>query len=781
MLEEQKDNAINISGKQGKNVEPLLQQEEKISELLRGPDIETQLYAAKYRRIATDSWSAIGTLPNFLFPNDLPPELWQKLCNLHGNRVTALGELGENLVQRCLSIRQTKEEIDTLTTQEQARRFTSEALPLLEAAQCFVRKAGGLIPHIRSQLPKYAKSMFGRMIQEVPGGNDHLFDSPFKTFHTLNAGLIAFTIPESEAGTVFNLSGFLATYRMAKGNSPKGSGEQEVVEQAAVDKGEENHFGDNRDGVEPTSSDIWVMAPPLRTTGIMIEVLDEIDSLSERVKKRIAHELSQGEWDLNDLSSLPSQQQDLFHLLTTNSLMKLETVDGATLQASLSIPLTSPQIALEVAQELSTICSKYSQVADSICGTFSTDSKADVEKTDHIRLWLKIAFKESMEEGDGVIAFFSKPPQVEAIHPFSELSEALLRVPSNGSAYRMLLIQSTQNQVHGVSSDVQSQIDQLISCSNTFSLACISASSREQGDEQEGKSSASLRIHLLETKSFKELGEYQLETQVAGTLVRQRLLYRFGIESAYRVPQTGSLYRTPPFLSIQAEMLCEQEISLELQSLLRRIGVGTLDLTLNDKQFILDTLKSLSDIADKITDALPHGNDAKEYRLSYTPPQMVLVQMGRVIPVPANVVIEDPSGHVLYSGELNGVSEHNSIFMIIRNMQVLKSISEVFIDACTESFRQFENLDVAFMYNHLSLHRVRITKSLFDTMYELAKSFEVLELEGLSADRLFSQLVSQTEWKNIFEVGQREDGIRLLYQSDRPMKDRKIYDGLELP
>jgi hypothetical protein len=66
-------------------------------------------------------------------------------------------------------------------------------------------------------------------------------------------------------------------------------------------------------------------------------------------------------------------------------------------------------------------------------------------------------------------------------------------------------------------------------------------------------------------------------------------------------------------------------------------------------------------------------------------------------------------------------------------------------------------------------------------MYELAKSFEVLELEGLSADRLFSQLVSQTEWKNIFEVGQREDGIRLLYQSDRPMKDRKIYDGLELP
>jgi hypothetical protein len=192
-------------------------------------------------------------------------------------------------------------------------------------------------------------------------------------------------------------------------------------------------------------------------------------------------------------------------------------------------------------------------------------------------------------------------------------------------------------------------------------------------------------------------------------------------------------------------------------------------------------LKSLSDIADKITDALPHGNDAKEYRLSYTAPQMVLVQMGRVIPVPANVVIEDPSGHVLYSGELNGVSEHNSIFMIIRNMQVLKSISEVFLDACTESFRQFENLDVAFMYNHLSLHRVRITKSLFDTMYELAKSFEVLELEGLSADRLFSQLVSQTEWKNIFEVGQREDGIRLLYQSDRPMKDRKIYDGLELP
>jgi hypothetical protein len=757
----------------GQNEDSLCEHDEKSSQHRKIPEIEISLYAAKYRRLATESWSAIGILPNFLFQSDLPSGLWEKLCKPFGSKFTSLGELGESLTQRCLNIRQTKNSLESLSIQEQAQRFLSEGVPLLEEAQYFIRKAGALIPQIRSQLPQYAKAMFGGMLEELPEGNDHLFHSSFKTFRTLNAGLIAQTVPETESGTIFNLSGFLTAYKVARGNHQKGENNQGGVDQNGEEQGESS-----RAEVVSRSTDTWVIAPPLRTSGIIIEMLDEIELISERIKRRVAHELSQAEWDLSNISALPSQQQELFPLLTTDSLVALEIIGGSTLQASFTVPLASPQIALEVAHELSTICSKYSPIADSIRGTFSTDSEASAEQSEHVRIWLNVSFKESSEEGEENTALFSTPPQTEPIHPFSNFSEALVRVPLHGEPYRILLLQESQSQVLGVPYEIQSQIDQIFLSSNTFSLACISAEYHDQGEENEDGSPKNLRIHLLEEKSFKDLGRHQVESQVVRASVRQRLLHSYGLESAHRAPQCGTLYRTPPFLSIQSEMLCNPEISLELQSLLGKIGVGTLDLTPRDKQFVLATLKSLSEIADKIHAALPEGKDAKEYRLSYSPPRMVLVQNGRILPVPANIMIEDPAGHTLYSGELNGVDEDSSIVMVVKNTAVLKTISGVFFDACAESFRRFDNLDVAYLYNHLSSHRVRVTKSLFDTMYELAKSFEELDLKELTADRLFSQLVAKVEWKEIFEVAHKEDGVKLLYQSDRPMKDRKVQKDL---
>lgn len=735
--------------------EQALQNERGPSHLRYGVNIEEYLQAAKYRRVATEAWSSLGVLPNIIIHNDLPPEVWKNLCAPYGKQFTALGELGEILAQGALSVRQSEETVAAMSIREQAQRYVSEIAPLLEVANQFVRKAGAIVPKIRSDVLKFtAKKYAGMLALNNAQEEDKVFDSALTTLKSLSAGLLTFAIPATESESTFNLGGFLDTYKLVKGNSP------------------EQIQDENQD--ETSSHDVWIAAPPQRTGGIMLELLNEIELVGEQIKKLVAQELSEGMREVFDTNYLSQSQQELFPLLTIDSLVKIEIVAPATLHASITLPLSSHQLALMVANQFDSICATYEQIAESINAKLSTSSETTTDETEQLVFNFKVVFQEASEEDVTDTAFFTLPPQSGAIHSFSQLNEALLRVPHNGTPYRLLMVQNESSQVKGVTNTLLSRLDDLTSLSNKLSLAIISSqSSAEEGEEQRDRPD-SLRIHLVEAKSFQQLGWKHLHSQVQATKVTQRVLHKYGLDAAYQKIQVGELTRTPSFLSIKDSMLCDTEVYHEVQALLGKIGIGTVDLTQDDKQILLAGLKELSTVADELVASLPEGENVLEYRLSYVPPHLALVGNRALAPLPARILIEDPQGRVLYQGELNSLKETGNLRKTAQYLPILQKISDGFYTACKESFTTLGKIDAPCLYRNLSTQRISVTKSLFDSMYDVVKAFEVIDLDGLDSDRIMSELIRNVEWNNISEIEWNDLGVNLLYLCDRPVGERVI-------
>ena len=722
------------------------------SELPQGPisALTLHLTAAKYRRVATTAWAKLGFSSRLIMPDEASIELFKEAAKQHKHSYTDLGKLAASVFESCLSIQKTDLEVQQMSLEEQSSRYFSEVVPLVKSVEKFINRAGALLPQIESRLPKVmATEPEHPGIESPEETEDRIFNKSFANFHSAHRELNSLVLKEAEEAGVCDLTILMCSLVVADIASFKATDRESIV-----------------------MSKFWVKAPEALAASVIIEMGEELDRAVKKVRAQLADGLSSTNFYIKGSQWLPDHQKDCLALLASEHRLKADVIEPVTLRLGVELPLSAPHIANDLAADFAKIKDTYEPIWAPFGASLEIRSEYTPNTSGIFELSLDISFSQSLVEGDSVqpSAFFSRPIESDASNILQ--GHTFVRTLDGGRAYKLSISDYEVAYRRPFDADIFSKIDELMSLNDDFTRVSVVYQTYGREDDDD--------IRVIPTIYF--FGEHELEDKQIASVrslmiseqIRQTALHTFGVETISAPGIGHQLIKTPPMLCIGVDLLKNADCFKKLRHIVESIGIGSCNLFFKDEEKLRTELGNISESAEVLARLLGAEDNPRHYRLSYYRPRIDNLLALLAGEGSSTITVENFDGEVVFRGTIGGSDFENALRACLDNRITLREISLAFFNACQTSLIEKGYLEPATLYRFLTENRLRITKDVFDKLYDVAKPYEISYLTHFSPSLLNEILISEIDWNEISEFGEFDGETRLLYHSDIPLHQRRI-------